>query len=46
MKIRLLGFVRNLHNLGLDRLRKELDFSRISEEMVSFLNRFSSEIAD
>lgn len=38
------GFVRNLHNLGLDRLRKELDFSRISEEMVSFLNRFSSEL--
>ncbi len=38
------GFVRNLHRLGLDRLRKELDFSRISEEMVSFLNRFSSEL--
>jgi aspartate/methionine/tyrosine aminotransferase/methylase of polypeptide subunit release factors len=38
------GFVRNLHDLGLDRMRKELDFSRISEEMVSFLNRFSSEL--
>lgn len=38
------GFVRNLHELGLGALRKELDFSRISEEMVSFLNRFSSEL--
>lgn len=38
------GFVKNLHELGLDKLRKELDFSRISEEMVSFVNRFSSEL--
>lgn len=38
------GFVSNLHKLGLDRLRKELDFSIISEEMVSFLNRFSHDL--
>lgn len=38
------GFVRNLHELRLDSLRKELDFSRISEEMVSFLDRLSSDL--
>lgn len=39
-----LGFIRNLHELGLDSLRKELDFSRMSEELVGFLNRFSGEL--
>ncbi|HEY9785502.1 MAG TPA: 50S ribosomal protein L11 methyltransferase, partial [Candidatus Obscuribacterales bacterium] len=39
-----LGFVHNLHKLGLDGMRKELDFSRVSEELISFLNRFSSEL--
>lgn len=39
-----LGFVRNLHSLGLDDLRRELDFSRMSEELVSFLDRFSDEL--
>jgi aspartate/methionine/tyrosine aminotransferase/predicted nicotinamide N-methyase len=35
------GFVRNLKNLELDSLRKELDFSRMSEEQMSFLERLS-----
>lgn len=35
------GFVRNLKELKLDSLRKELDFSRMSEEQMSFLERLS-----
>ncbi len=38
------GLLRNLHALGLDSLRQELDLSRVSEEQISFLNRFSSDI--
>ncbi|MBX9568830.1 MAG: aminotransferase class I/II-fold pyridoxal phosphate-dependent enzyme [Candidatus Obscuribacterales bacterium] len=39
-----LAFVRNLHKLRLDSLRKELDFSRASDEQMSFLERLSSEL--
>lgn len=39
-----LGFLRNLHSMGLDRLRRELDFSRITEEQISFLERLSKEL--
>jgi len=35
------GFVRNLKELNLDTLRKELDFSRMSEEQMSFIERLS-----
>lgn len=38
------GFVHNLHALGLDELRKELDFSRISEEQISFLERVTLDL--
>lgn len=34
-------FVRNLSKMGLSSLRKELDFSRLKEERVSFLSRLS-----
>lgn len=37
-------FVRNLHELGLDSLRRELDFSRMTEEQMSFLERLSREV--
>jgi aspartate/methionine/tyrosine aminotransferase len=37
-------FVRNVHKLGLDSLRRELDFSRLTEEQVSFLARFSGDL--
>ncbi len=37
-------FVRNLHEMKLDSLRNELDFSRVTEEQVSFLSRFSSDM--
>ncbi|MBY0357026.1 MAG: aminotransferase class I/II-fold pyridoxal phosphate-dependent enzyme [Candidatus Obscuribacterales bacterium] len=40
----MLGFIRNLHKLKLEDLRKELDFSRISEEQVSFLERLTTEL--
>lgn len=36
------AFVRDLHRMSLDSLRNELDFSRITEEQVSFLSRLSS----
>lgn len=39
-----LAFVRNIHELGLDSLRKELDFSRASDEQLSFLERLTSEL--
>ena len=39
-----LAFVRNIHKLNLDSLRKELDFSRASDEQMSFLERLSSEL--
>lgn len=35
------GFVRNLSAMELSSLRKELDFSRLQEERVSFLSRLS-----
>lgn len=37
-------FLKNLHKLNLDNLRSELDFSRMSEEQVSFLCRLTSEL--
>jgi len=37
-------FVRNIHSMGLAALRRELDFSRITEEQVSFLDRFSGSL--
>lgn len=36
-------FVQNLHKMGLDSLRKELDFSRMTEEQMSFLARLSDD---
>lgn len=38
------GFVANMHRLGLTPLRKELDFSRISEEQISFMERLSADM--
>ena len=38
------SFVRDLHKMKLDSLRNELDFSRITEEQVSFLRRLSSDM--
>ncbi len=35
------GFVRNLHRMSLDSLRKELDFSRMTEEQMTFLERLT-----
>ena len=35
------SFVRNLTSMRLDSLRKELDFSRLGDERVSFLSRLS-----
>lgn len=37
------GFVKNLHRMSLDSLRKELDFSRMSEEQMTFLERLSAD---
>lgn len=37
------GFVRNLHRMSLDALRKELDFSRMTEEQMTFLERLSED---
>lgn len=39
-----IGFVKNLHKLGLDQLRKELDLSRVTDEQISFLERLSKEL--
>jgi len=39
-----LGFLRNLHLLGLDQLRRELDLSRVTEEQISFLERLTKEL--
>lgn len=36
-----LSFVRGLHKLELDDIRKELDFSRCDEEQISFLSRLT-----
>ncbi len=38
------SFVRDLHQMNLDSLRNELDFSRITEEQVSFLSRLSADM--
>lgn len=38
------SFVRNLSELGLESLRKELDFSRLSNEQISFISRLSSSL--
>ncbi len=38
------AFVGNVQAMGLSTLRRELDFSRITEEQISFLARFSSEL--
>lgn len=38
------GFASNLHRMSLDSLRKELDFSRMTEEQMSFLDRLSQEL--
>ena len=38
------SFVRNLSQLGLESLRKELDFSRLADEQVSFISRLSSSL--
>ncbi|HEY9867570.1 MAG TPA: aminotransferase class I/II-fold pyridoxal phosphate-dependent enzyme [Candidatus Obscuribacterales bacterium] len=38
------GFLKNLHAMGLTSLRRELDFSRISEEQIGFLQHFSSRL--
>lgn len=40
----LFEFLDNLHKLKLDTLRSELDFSRLSEEQVSFLSRLTHEL--
>jgi len=40
----LFEFLDNLHKLKLDNLRSELDFSRLSEEQVSFLGRLTREL--
>lgn len=40
----MLGFLRNLHKLGLTQLRRELDLSRITDEQMSFLERLSKEL--
>lgn len=40
----LFEFLDNLHKLNLDTLRSELDFSRLSEEQVSFLSRLTREL--
>lgn len=37
-------FVRNLQRLKLEDLRKELDFSRMSEEQISYLSRLSGDL--
>lgn len=39
-----LGFVRGLHKLELEDVRKELDFSRCDEEQISFLNRLTDSL--
>ncbi|MBX9725143.1 MAG: aminotransferase class I/II-fold pyridoxal phosphate-dependent enzyme, partial [Candidatus Obscuribacterales bacterium] len=39
-----LGFLNNLHRLGLDKLRRELDLSRLTDEQVCFLERLSKEL--
>lgn len=38
------GLLKNLHALELDSLRQELDFSRVSEEQISFSERLSAEL--
>jgi aspartate/methionine/tyrosine aminotransferase/SAM-dependent methyltransferase len=37
-------FVKSLHAMGLSALRRELDFSRISEEQIGFLESFSKRL--
>lgn len=37
------GFVRNLHHMSLDSLRKELDFSRMTEEQMTFLEHLTKD---
>ena len=38
------GFVENLHRMSLNSLRNELDFSRMTEEQMSFLERLSKDM--
>jgi aspartate/methionine/tyrosine aminotransferase/methylase of polypeptide subunit release factors len=40
------SFVQNLHKMHLDELRQELDFSRISEEQISFLSKITTELIE
>ncbi|SRR5579885_297372 len=38
------GLLRNLYELGLDAVRRELDLSRVTEEQISFLERLSRDL--
>lgn len=38
------AFIRNLHELGLSNIRRELDFTRMSDEQISFLERLSQKL--
>lgn len=38
-----LGFVKNVEALGMSSIRKELDFSRVSDEQVSFLEKLTAD---
>jgi aspartate/methionine/tyrosine aminotransferase/methylase of polypeptide subunit release factors len=40
----MLAFVKNINALGLGKLRKELDLSKVSEEQISFLERLTYEL--
>ncbi len=40
------AFVRNLNHMNLESLRKELDFSRLGHEKISFLSRLSRSLLD
>lgn len=40
------AFVRNLNQMKLESLRKELDFSRLGHEKISFLSRLSRSLLD
>ncbi len=40
------AFVRNLNHMKLESLRKELDFSRLGHEKISFLSRLSRSLLD
>jgi aspartate/methionine/tyrosine aminotransferase/methylase of polypeptide subunit release factors len=40
----MLAFMENLHELGLDALKSQCDFTSVSEEQVSFLQRLTEEL--